>query len=149
MPAPYWSDPLHCPHHNHWYDQWAWVDGSHGGVHQGGCTCTSLNGPAGVPAARPTVDDMARFLNVDSSTPGLQDLIDIGTTEVEERAYCDPWTAAHSRAVLFVGQHYRAASNHAIGVVEGGDFGTVYMPRIDTRVRAILNGASAVRGGFA
>ena len=149
MPEPYWSDPLHCPHHSHYLDQWAWVGAGHGGIHDGGCGCTRMAGPAGAAAPRPTVDDMARFLNVDPTTTGLQDLIDIGTTEVEQRSYCDPWTAAHSRAVLYVGQHYRWFSNHAGGVVEGGEFGTIYMPRIDTRVRAILNGASAVRAGFA
>ena len=148
MPEPYWSDPLHCPHHSHYLDQWAWVDGSHAGIHTA-CTCDRLSGPAGAAAPRPGVADMARYLNVDANTPGLQDLVDIGISEVEERAYCDPWTAAHSRAALFIGQHYRAASNHALGLVEADNFGTIYMPRIETRVRAILNGASAMRGGFA
>ena len=101
------------------------------------------------PAPVPVVGDLLDFLNLDASydPQAAEDALAAGL-EVQ-RSLCDiqPYTASLREAALRRAAMILVARSAPLGQVDGGNFGSMYLPRWDNLVERLE--ADYRRGAFA
>lgn len=100
--------------------------------------------------APPTAADLAEHLGLTSPSPEvlarLSRTLATAHQWLLEHYLCDPWTDSHELAELHIAARREQARGAPLGVLDGGDYGTTFIPARQVIVRELLTDP---RGGFA